>query len=92
MAKRNVLLSLICPGTFVLTPSGKFGVVRRFNRSTNEVLVQFGATGLADPSDDWLREKGLADYFHFEKLRLAPTNLEPASLPQRDTKLEDITA
>ncbi len=76
-----MLRDLMTRGTFVLIPDGTFGMVRRFNRRTNESLVQFGATGMMDSlvrgglSDEWLREKGMAREYHFTKLKLAPKHM-----------------
>lgn len=76
-----IVKTLMTRGTFVLAPGGRFGMVRRFNRRTNESLVQFGATGMIDAmvkgglKDDYLRDQGMAADFHFTKLRLAPKHM-----------------
>lgn len=74
----NIVRRLTTRGTFV-TLGTKSGMVRRFDRRTNECLVQWGASGLSDAlagegglPDDWQRDKGLATDHHFTTLRLAP--------------------
>lgn len=80
MAKRlqtDIVRRLCSKGTFV-TLGTRSGMVRRFDRRTNECLVQWGASGLIDSlagrgglSDDWLRHEGMATDHHFTTLRLA---------------------
>lgn len=78
----NIVRLLTSRGTFVITPAGRFGMVRRFDRRTNEALVQYGATGLIDAlagrgvlSDKLLVDRGMAIPHHFSTLRLAPKKL-----------------
>lgn len=74
----DIIRQLTAPGTFVIVPSGKPGMVRSFNATSNECTVQYGATGFIDAlygafnNDTKLRDQGLMADFHFSKLRLAP--------------------
>lgn len=74
----DIVRRLCSKGTFV-TFGTRSGTVRRFDRRTNECLVQWGASGLIDSlagrgglSDDWLRHESMATDHHFTTLRLAP--------------------
>lgn len=74
----DIVRRLTTRGTFV-TLGTRSGTVRRFDRRTNECLVQWGASGLIDSlagrgglSDDWLRHEGMAIDHHFTTLKLAP--------------------
>lgn len=75
MAKgTDIVRRLTTRGTFI-TLNGRPGMVRRFNRRTNECLVQWNLSdalvGEGGLPDDWQRDKGLATDHHFTTLRLA---------------------
>lgn len=78
----DIVRQICSRGTFVLNSEGRPGMVRRFDRRTNQCLVQWNATGVMDAlagrnglDDDWMRSEGLAHDIHFTNLRLAPEDV-----------------